>query len=149
MQDGQGFRKSVECEKNKKDVRKMIEVAAAILHDRHGRILICQRESGDRCAGLWEFPGGKREVGESWEDCASRELREELGLEVVVRGLYKDFIYSYPDRTIHFQFYNAKILNDTEGKNFQVGIKWVFPRKLSDYEFCPADSEVVKELAQE
>ncbi len=126
----------------------MIEVAAAILRDSQGRILICQRGEGDSCAGLWEFPGGKRETCEPWEDCAVRELREELGLGVAVCSLYKDFVYSYPDRTIHFQFFNAKILCGTEKMNFSSGMKWVFPRELSDYEFCPADVEVVKELAQ-
>ncbi len=70
-------------------------------------------------------------------------------MEVVARELYKDFIYSYPDRTIHFQFYNAKILSGAEGMNFGSGIKWVFPRELPDYEICPADLEVVQELAQE
>ncbi len=53
----------------------MIEVAAAILRDSQGRILICQRREGDSCAGLWEFPGGKREASESWECCVARASR--------------------------------------------------------------------------
>ncbi len=126
----------------------MIEVAAAILRDSLGRILICQRGEGDSCAGLWEFPGGKRKVGEAWDECMVRELHEELGLDVAACGLYKDFIYSYPDRTIHFQFFNAKILYGAEKINSHAGMKWVLASELSDYEFCPADVDIVKELAR-
>ena len=60
----------------------MLEVSAGIVFDREGRILICKRGEGRKNAHLWEFPGGKREAGESAESCLLRELKEELSLPV-------------------------------------------------------------------
>ena len=65
----------------------MIEVSAGIVYDREGRILICQRGEGRNNAHLWEFPGGKREAGESAADCLVRELMEELQLPVYFVGV--------------------------------------------------------------
>ena len=61
----------------------MIDVTAAVIA-RGGRMLLCQRPQGKRCAGLWEFPGGKAEPGETLEMCLVRECREELGVELSV-----------------------------------------------------------------
>ena len=63
-----------------------VRVAAAIIRNADGRILICRRGQGGSCAFLWEFPGGKQEQGENMEECLVRECREELGIEIAVRG---------------------------------------------------------------
>ena len=81
---------------------KIIDVAAAIIHDNKGKILICRRGSGGSCAYLWEFPGGKREAGETMQECVIRECREELTVNLKTDVKYAEFFYSYPDRDIHF-----------------------------------------------
>ena len=126
----------------------MIEVTAAILSDEAGRILICQRGTGD-CAGLWEFPGGKRERGEDWPECLVRECREELGVQIEVGELYDEFCYAYPRRTIHFRFYDAKIVSGELSKCVHTRLVWVEKRDMKDYEFCPADERLIARLSSE
>lgn len=59
--------------------------------------------------GLWEFPG-KREAGESWEECLGRELREELGVEVAVGTLFQEVIHAYPGKQVHLRFFRARVV---------------------------------------
>ncbi len=73
----------------------LIEVAAGLVL-RNGRLLITQRRAQDHLGGLWEFPGGKREPNETFEECVRRELKEELGVEVEVRELFDSLTYDYP-----------------------------------------------------
>ncbi len=126
----------------------MIDVAAAILFDEKGRVLICQRSSGD-CAGLWEFPGGKREINEGWTECLERECREELGVQIEVGELYDDFCYAYPQKTIHFRFYRAKIVAGEILRHVHSSIVWVAKRDLNGFVFCPADERLIERLSAE
>ena len=82
----------------------MTEVAAAILR-RDGKILICQRKEGGNCSLLWEFPGGKREAGETMEQCAIRECKEELGIAVRLLDVYAEKTYTYGTEPFSFVFY--------------------------------------------
>jgi mutator protein MutT len=125
---------------------KIIDVAAAIIHDNKGKILICRRGSGGSCAYLWEFPGGKREAGETMQECVIRECREELTVNLKTDVKYAEFFYSYPDRDIHFCFYLAEIISGAVKKMVHSEIKWVFPQELHEYEFCPADRELIQRL---
>ena len=126
----------------------MIDVAAAILFDENGRILICQRSLGD-CAGLWEFPGGKREINEEWTECLERECREELGVQIEVDELYDEFCYAYPQKMIHFRFYRAKIVVGEILRNVHSSIVWVAKRDLNCFVFCPADERLIERLSAE
>ncbi len=76
----------------------MKQIAAAVFR-RAGKVLLCRRpeKPGDSCAGLWEFPGGKREPGESLEQCLIRECREELGIEVRPVGIRERLTHTYPE----------------------------------------------------
>ena len=120
----------------------MIEVSAGIVYDREGRILICQRGEGRNNAHLWEFPGGKRETGETAAQCLVRELMEELNLPVTdVRGMTH-----YPHGDIRFHFLTAKtealpVLTEHEEARF------VTRRELLHYHFCPADVMAARMLA--
>lgn len=80
-----------------------IDVAAALLF-RDGKILIAQRNADSHLGGLWEFPGGKREPGETFEQCLVRELREELGVEVKTGRLFEEITHVYGDKTVHLKF---------------------------------------------
>src|SRR4030095_9474868 len=85
-----------------------IEVAAGLIF-REGLVLLAQRPPGPHLAGLWESPGGRREAGESWEACLARELREELGIEVKVAGLYSRISHSYEDRIVELRFFLCRL----------------------------------------
>src|SRR2546422_5610143 len=85
-----------------------VEVAAAlILHD--GRYLLTMRKTNVHLSGLWEFPGGKREPGESLEECLRRELREELGIEITEPVPFQFVRYAYPEKTVELHFFRCSI----------------------------------------
>ncbi len=125
-----------------------IEVAAAIFR-RNGRIFLCRRGEGGSCAFLWEFPGGKLEKGETPEDCLIRECREELKVGIEIDGLYDRFDYDYPDKSIRFYFYDARIVSGEPELSVHQEAKWLWPRELTQYEACPADKELIEKLAGE
>src|SRR5436190_22885174 len=86
-----------------------LEVSAALLfHQR--KLLITQRKRGTHLAGLWEFPGGKREAGETFEQCLQRELREELGIETTVHELVEEIVHHYPERSVHLKFFRCELI---------------------------------------
>jgi mutator protein MutT len=124
-----------------------LHVAIAVI-ERRGRYLICQRHPDDHLGGYWEFPGGTRKPGESWETCLRRELREEL--DVAVRALhpYGRMRYRYADRAISFNVFRCAI---AEGRPRPLGarvVRWVAPRQLSRYRFPPADNQLIERLAR-
>lgn len=125
----------------------MTKVAAAII--RHeGKLLICKRGSGGNCANLWEFPGGKQEANESLEECLERECKEELGVFVKINGIFDKTTYKYPDGEIYFTFFNAEIKEGELKPTVHKEIRWVTCSELSEYEFCPADRDIVKRLLE-
>lgn len=124
----------------------MIQVSAAIITDSEGRILICRRQNSGDCANLWEFPGGKLEKEESPELCVIRECLEELGIRIRTGGLFDQFLYHYPERTIQFYFFQAQIESGDPVCRVHSELKWVCPQDLEPETFCPADVSMVKRL---
>ena len=124
----------------------VIEVAAGLV-EREGRILITQRLPGSHLAGLWEFPGGKREPGETWEACLVRELQEELAITVTVGPLRHETVHHYPDKSVHLRFYAASLSSGEPQAIECAAVAWVWPRHLVDYAFPEADRELVALLA--
>jgi mutator protein MutT len=123
----------------------MIDVAAALLF-RDGRVLITQRRPDDHLGGLWEFPGGKREPGETLADCLRRELREELGLEVQVGEVVERATHSHPDRAVHLEFFRCALLAGEPRPLGCQDLAWVSPDELARYTFPPADARLVDKL---
>ena len=123
-----------------------IEVAAAILR-RDGLILIAQRRANDHLANFWEFPGGKRELGETFEQCLERELREELDIGVRVGRLVHDVTHTYPERTIRLCFFECELLTGEPKPLDCQACRWVSAGELRDYDFPPADKELIDQLA--
>jgi len=122
-----------------------IEVAAGLLF-RKGRLLITQRRPHDHLGGLWEFPGGKREVGESFEICLRRELKEELGLQVEPGELIDSVTHSYPEKTVHLRFYRCRC---SDGEPVALGceaLAWITAADLERYVFPAADQQIVRLL---
>ena len=122
-----------------------ILVAAAALVDHDNRVLLAQRPAGKSMAGLWEFPGGKVEVGETPEQALVRELREELGIEVCLTCLAPFTFASHAYDTFHLlmPLYLCRSwegdLTPREGQS----IAWVRAARLRDYPMPPADAPLI------
>jgi mutator protein MutT len=122
-----------------------IEVAAGLVF-RSNRLLIAQRYSGSHLGGLWEFPGGKREPGETWEGCLARELLEELGIEVRVGQLVETIDHSYPEKLVHLRFFRCEWLRN-EPRALGCGdFQWVERQELTQFSFPPADERLLQKL---
>lgn len=126
-------------------MRDILEVAAGLVF-RDGALLISQRDARAHLGGLWEFPGGKREAGESFEACLARELREELGIEVRVGSLVESVTHEYPEKTVRLNFYQC---DWSEGEPQRLGcadLKWVQPEELEHFRFPAADARLIGRL---
>jgi 8-oxo-dGTP diphosphatase len=126
--------------------RPITEVAAAIIRDGHGRYLIVRRRPGTHLAGLWEFPGGKREAGESLTECLRRELDEELAAAFVVEEKIVTIPWDYGDRTVVLHFFRCRLEAGTIAAAEGQEVAWVRPEGLNDYAFPPADAALVASL---
>ena len=122
-----------------------IQVAAAVI-ECEGRYLITKRGANTHLPGYWEFPGGKRELGESLETCLVRELREELGIEIKEPIRFMIIQHEYQDKTVELNFFFCS-LGPGEIKLLGCAdFRWVFPGDLSNFAFLPADEPVVVQL---
>jgi len=125
--------------------RSRVEVSAALIF-RKGKLLITQRPTESHLGGLWEFPGGKREPDETFEQCLVRELREELGVKAKVGQLFEEITHAYADKTVHLKFFLCELL---EGEPQPLGcaaIKWIGKSQLADYDFPAADARLLDKL---
>ena len=127
--------------------RKRIHAAVAVI-ERRGAILICQRHDHDSFGGCWEFPGGKREPGESWERCLRRELREELGVSVQAISPYGWMHHDFMDGTVSFRVFRCAIARGTPRPLDAQAIQWVLPHELANYPFPPANRALIQRLAK-
>ncbi len=123
-------------------------VVACALMDADGRILIAQRPVGKSFSGLWEFPGGKLEEGETPEQAIVRELREEIGIEPCERCLqpFSFVSHAYAEFHLLMTLFVCRqwdgFARSKEGQAF----KWVFPERFNTFNFVPADIELAREL---
>jgi 8-oxo-dGTP diphosphatase len=124
-----------------------IEVAAALIRDSAGRYLITQRRRGSHLEGLWEFPGGKLEAGESPVRALRRELTEELGATFEVGKLVETVRWEYPDRTVILHFYDCRVESGVIEPREGQAMLWVEPERLGGYAFPPADRALIERLA--
>jgi len=124
----------------------VIEVTAALIQDESGRYLITQRPQGTHLEGLWEFPGGKRDAGESLEACLQRELEEELGATFSIGERVETVEWSYPDRAVVIHFFRCRLESGTIAPREDQAMEWVVPERLDAYAFPPADVELIRRL---
>ena len=124
---------------------KLLLVAACALVDVDGRVLIAQRPEGKPLAGLWEFPGGKVEPGETPEDCLIRELDEELGITVAEACLAPFVFASYGYETAHLlmPLYVCRRWEGFVRAREHAALAWVKPERMGDYAMPPADAPLV------
>ena len=125
--------------------KREIEVAAALVF-RGVKLLITQRHVHAHLGGLWEFPGGKREPNEPFEECLKRELREELGIEVKVGSLFEMVTHDYDDRLVHLQFFCCRWLRHEPQLLDCADFKWIERHQLAEYAFPAADAQLVERL---
>ncbi|MDB6039438.1 MAG: nudG, partial [Verrucomicrobiales bacterium] len=118
----------------------VIEVAAGLVFH-GGKLLITQRFQAAHLGGLWEFPGGKREADESFENCLIRELREELGIEVIVGSVIEDLTHQYPEKKVRLRFFLCGLKRNSPMPS-PIGcaaVAWVTSTELGGYVFPGAD----------
>ena len=125
--------------------KKVTEVVAALIWD-GDRFLICQRPAHKAGGLLWEFVGGKVEPGETKEQALIRECREELAVTLSVGEVFMEVDHEYPDLNVHLTLFNAAISEGTPQMLEHNDIRWITTGEISQYEFCPADETILKEL---
>jgi 8-oxo-dGTP diphosphatase len=126
---------------------KRIDVAiAVIVRDR--KVLICQRKADDTFGGFWEFPGGKRENGETLEQCLARELLEELDLAVTPSEKLTPVVHNYPQTHLTLHPFLCHHL-DGEPKLIECQrAEWMEPGRLFEYRFPPANESLLREIIE-
>jgi 8-oxo-dGTP diphosphatase len=127
-------------------VNRMIEVAAAIIENEQGQILIARRKKGKSQAGMWEFPGGKLESGESPEECLVRELQEEMGIEIAPYAWFGVNEHDYGTVRIKLIAYLAKYSTGEIRLADHDEYRWVNREELREYKWAPADVPFVGRL---
>jgi len=125
--------------------KEALRVAAGLIVQ-NGRYLIAKRKVDTHLGGLWEFPGGKREAGESLETCLKRELQEELGIEVASPTLFRIIRHDYPEKTVELHFFQCTIERGKVQALDCAEFRWVAPKDLPAYEFPPADRPLIEAL---
>jgi 8-oxo-dGTP diphosphatase len=120
-------------------------VTAAVI-DRGGRLLVTRRQKGVHLEGLWEFPGGKCDDGESLDACLARELREELDVEATVGDEIFATTHAYPERRVELHFLRCELRGEPCPLLGQE-MRWVSREELGSLEFPPADAELIRILS--
>ncbi len=127
---------------------KVTQVVAALIWD-GDRFMICQRPAHKARGLLWEFVGGKVEPGETKEAALIRECREELAIELDVGAVYMEVDHVYPDITIRLILFHASIAQGQPQKLEHNDIQWILPSQIPDYDFCPADTDILKKIMED
>ena len=125
----------------------MVEVVAALIWQ-GDRFMICQRPAQKARGLLWEFVGGKVEPGETKEAALIRECREELAVTLSVGDVFMDVTHEYPDLTVHLTLFSATIAAGIPQKLEHNDIRWITPAEIPNFDFCPADVEILKKITE-
>lgn len=124
----------------------MTNVVAAIIKNGEGKILITQRNLKKSQGGLWEFPGGKIEKGETREEAIIREIKEELTIEINVESYLGEKVFEYPEKSINLIALNCRVKSGNIYLTEHEEARWVEKEELNSFEFAPADIFIVKKL---
>ena len=127
------------------DQKKITAVVAALIWQ-DNQFLICQRPAHKARGLLWEFVGGKVEPGESKEAALIRECREELAIELQVGDIFMEVDHVYPDITIRLSLFHATIAQGQPQMLEHHDIRWILPKQIPQFDFCPADEEILKKI---
>ena len=125
----------------------MTEVVAALIW-KGDKFMICRRPPHKARGLLWEFVGGKVETGETKEQALIRECWEEIAVTLTVGDVFMDVIHEYPDLTVHLTLFYAAIATGEPQKLEHNDIRWIAPGEIPNYDFCPADEEILKKIIE-
>lgn len=131
-----------------KDTEHCLPVSAGIILREDGAVLVCQRRDGSGRPWLWEFPGGKREAGESDAQCLARECLEELRIHLRVGALLARFDWPTDAPRMRFSFFLATIASGEPVCLEHAQIRWVRPQALAELPFCGADASILPQIAR-
>ena len=126
----------------------MVHVVAALIWD-GGKFMACQRPAHKARGLLWEFVGGKVEPGETKEQALIRECREELDVAISVGDVFMEVIHEYPDITVELTLFHATIAFGQPKKLEHNDIRFITPAEIPNYDFCPADEEILKRIMEQ
>ena len=126
---------------------KITEVVAALIWQ-GDKFMICQRPAHKARGLLWEFVGGKVELGETKEQALIRECQEELAVTLSAGDIFMDVVHEYPDLTVHLTLFNATIAKGEPQKLEHNDIQWITPSEIQNFEFCPADEEILAKIIE-
>ena len=129
-------------------MKKITQVVAALIRE-GDKFMIFQRPASKTRAFQWEFVGGKVEEGETLEDGLIRECMEEIGVKIKVRDVFMEVDHTYPDIDIHLTLFNAEIVEGEVQMIEHNDIRCITPDEIDNYEFCPADDEILKKIKKE
>lgn len=119
-----------------------IRVAAGVIFNQQGQVLLAQRAEPEFLKGLWEFPGGKIEDGEAPEATLHREIQEELELKIAIDFLIGEFTDTYQNRRVRILAYACKAITTQFKANEHLDVRWVNPEDLMQYPLVPADKPI-------
>ena len=125
----------------------MTEVVAALIWQGE-KFMICQRPAHKVRGLLWEFVGGKVEAGETKEEALVRECQEELDVRLSVGNVFMEVTHEYPDLLVHLTLFHATIAKGEPQKLEHNDIRWITPEEISNYDFCPADEEILARIIE-
>ena len=125
--------------------KRVTEVVAALIWE-EDRFLICQRPAHKARGLLWEFVGGKVEPEETKEQALIRECQEELAVTISVGEVFMEVDHDYPDLNVHLTLFNAAIIEGMPQMLEHNDIRWIAVEEIPQYEFCPADKEILRRL---
>ena len=123
----------------------MTEVVAALIWEKD-KFLICQRPEHKTRGLLWEFVGGKVEPGETMQQALQRECAEELAIQVNVGAQFWQEYHEYPDMLIRLTLFHCRVDSGIPQALEHNDLKWIHPSQIGDFEFCPADRDILKEI---
>ena len=123
------------------------EVVAALIWN-GDKFMVCQRPVHKARGLLWEFVGGKVEAGETKEAALIRECQEELGVTLSVGDVFMEVVHEYPDITVQLTLFNAVIAEGVPRKLEHNDIRWITPAEIPQYDFCPADVEILETISE-
>ena len=126
---------------------KITEVVAALIWQGE-QFMICQRPAHKARGLLWEFVGGKVEPGETKPAALIRECEEELAIVVDVGEIFMEVTHEYPDLTVHLTLFHASVAEGEPQMLEHNDIRWITPAEIPEYDFCPADVEILEEIAK-
>ncbi len=125
----------------------VVEVVAALIWNKD-KFLICQRPAKKARGLLWEFVGGKVEEGETKEQALIRECQEELAITVEPHDVFTEVTHEYPDITVHLTLFNCTISRGQPQLLEHNALEWINAKEIANYNFCPADVEILKRIKE-